>query len=199
MTYDAPMHESNSHNGTTVSEPKQSPRAFAVGTGFVFQLVGIAFLASACLGGVAGAFIAEPASTPVTRWIDHLKGDSPLAGLLTLGIVVGFVGGAGLIGVGVGLQGERPSSGRNAMIVSAPLALAYWALAGIVLSVAGEWLPTTLLSVFALVSTISFLLAGHSAALLRKYPPPKDLTDATPEIMEEFQRKREERISQYDS
>lgn len=113
-------------------------------------------------------------------------------------LLVSLVGGLGLLAVGLGLQGERSGSGSAAMIVSALMAACYIVVAVIYLVALGRVLVALALFGLGLLGVLLFMVAGHSAAILKKFPPPADLNVATPEILEEFRQKRLERLKHYE-
>lgn len=171
-----------------------NPRTFAIGTGAVLQTVGtLLALGGCCLWSTSNYFL-RPADGPAARWSDFLFAN-PAAAAWTIGMLTSFVGGIGLIAAGVGLQGERASSGRIAMFVSGTMTLIF---VGLVVWLVIHAAYLAALTPLALAVICGFLLAlsGHSASILKHFPPPEDLSRATPEILEEHRRRREERIKE---
>lgn len=158
-----------------------SPRAFCQATGVVFQVVGFALcLGTCCLGfgGALGGFLGVvDRETPITTQPAATSAPVVAVGsavqLWHMAVVWGtFVGGLAAAAVGLWLQHERPASGRWAMLVagvSAALAGAYLGFSLLVQPGAGRAITA---AVLAAVWIVLFLLAGHSAELLKRFPPP---------------------------
>jgi len=176
------VNPTESHDPPPQSPPDApSPRAFCQATGVVFQVVGFALcLGTCCLGfgGSLGGFLgvvdreATATSQSVTTSAPIIAaGDA--AQLWFMAVVWGtFVGGLAAAAVGLWLQFERPASGRWAMFVSgasAALAGAYLVFGLFVQPGAGRAITA---AVLAAVWIVLFLLAGHSAELLKRFPPP---------------------------
>jgi hypothetical protein len=175
------------------SEPGSNPRAFAIGTGAVLQTVGtLLALGGCCLWSTSNYFL-RPADVPAARWSDFLFAN-PIAAAWTIGMLTSFVGGIGLIAAGVGLQGERASSGRIALFVSGTMTLIFVGVALWLVIAHAAYLTAITPLALAVICGFLFALSGHSAAILKRFPPPEDLSRATPEILEEHRRRREERI-----
>lgn len=152
-------------------------------------------------GGVAGvlfAFAIPESPEPMARWTDFLKGANLPSALMTIALLATLIGGIALMAVGVGLQGERGGSGRAAMIVTALMTVVYFVVAATFVSSLGMVLKAVVVVVPGLVSAVLFMLAGHSASILKQFPPPSGLNDATPELLEEFRQKRLERLKHYE-
>lgn len=174
-------------------EKAPSPRAFAIGTGVVLQTAGILFVVGAfCCWGLS-SLVEKPAKVPETRWMDYLAGDRLPAAALTLGIVVALVGGLGMLAAGVGLQGERPSSGWIASVVTGVTAALYWVLCGVLLVKVGSVVGAIATATLGAVMSCLFALSWRSASVLRRFPPPADQSVVTEEFLEEHRRAREER------
>jgi len=182
-----------SHGPTT-----PSPRAFATATGMVFQTAGTVFLLGACCFWSFSGRLVPRIQGGFSSWTDLFTLEHAPAMSLLAGLVTTFVGGIALITVGVGLTGEKRRSGTLAMWISLIMALIYWALSGVLSLAVGTIGAGVVAALFAIVSTILFLLAGHSATVLKQFPPPPDQGTATEEILEEFRRKRAERLEKYD-
>ena len=175
-----------------------SPRAFAIGTGVAFQTIGSIYAFIAILAWAISAWILPRASGPAAQWTDFLAHENLPAAMITILILVSFVGGLALIAAGVGLQGERRRSGIVAMTVSGLMVPCYVVVAIILLVALNRIFTAIGILVLALPAGVLFMLAGYSASILRKFPPPPDLNAATPELLEEFRRKRLERLKHYD-
>jgi hypothetical protein len=193
------QHASTSINkSVTEPEPPPSPRSFAIGTGVAFQTVGGVLVFAACLVWGFAAWTAKKSSTPLENWTDFFRGEHLPTALMTIALLVTLVGGASLLAVGVGLQGERPSSGRAAMVASGLMAVGYFVVAVTYVVAAGRILAALIVFALGLLVAVLFMIAGQSASVLRKFPPPSDLSAATPELLEEFRQKRLERLKHYE-
>ncbi|MFQ5494268.1 MAG: hypothetical protein ACE5EX_02710 [Phycisphaerae bacterium] len=165
-----------------------SPRAFAVGTGFVFQSVGMVFLLGACCLGSLSDRLVKPADDPGVRWVDYLRGEEMPAAVATIALATTLIGGIGLIGTGIGLRGERPGSGPAAVVVTTIMTAVYcWA--SVVLTLKAPSLAAGLTAtVLALLSTGLLILALRSAWVLRRFPPPQDQNVVTDEWLDQQRR-----------
>lgn len=196
MTESAPP-ESNPP-GPPDGGPESPPRAFVTATGLVFQVVGLVMLLGSCCFWSFSGRVLEPVEVPTEQWTDHFRGERLPAALLTLGVVTTFVGGIALTAAGVGLQGEIRGSGRAAMAVSVLMAVIYLA-AGVMLIAKTSHRGSALVPiVFGLVTSVLFLLAGHSASVLRRFPPPADQHLATEEFLRKHKEDRLKRLEEYD-
>ena len=169
-----------------------------MGSGFVFQTVGGLLVFVACLIWGISAWTVPKASTPLANWTDFFRGENLPSALMTIALLISFIGGLALLAVGLGLQGERPSSGRAAMLTSALMAACYLAVAIAYAVALGRIFSALIVFALAGLAVFLFMLAGHSSAVLRQFPPPPDLNDATPELLEEFRQKRLERLKHYE-
>ncbi len=177
---------------------QDNPRAFVTGTGFVLQGAGMVFMLGACGVWLFSAFFIDKADAPVETWTDYLNSSSSAAAYITLGLVTCLVGGIGLAAVGVGLQGEKPSSGYWAMGVTGIMAGLFGALSATLFLREGFW-GIGLVAASLLVGSIGlFMLACYSSGILKKHPPPPDLNDFTDELLDEYRAKRDERRKKYD-
>lgn len=180
------------------SQPAPSPRAFAMGSGFVFQTVGGILVLASCIVGGISAWAVPKASAPLLSWMDFFRGENLPSALMTVALLTSLVGGLALLAVGLGLQGERASSGRAAMIASGLMSASYTIVALAYVVILGRVVSALFVFALAALAALLFMLAGHSASILRKFPPPSDLNDATPELLEEFRQKRLERLKHYE-
>lgn len=151
-----------------------SPRAFATTTGFVFQIVSVGFLLGSCCAGALAGWTAERASDPGSRWIDFLASEQRATALGVIILLTTMIGGIGLLTAGIGLQGEHPKSGRLAMIVTGAMTVVLFGLGVVLYIETGSWLRVVVPFGAGAVCAVLFLLAGHSAAILKAYPPPAD-------------------------
>lgn len=176
-----------------VIDQSETPRAFATTTGFLFQVIGLALLlGSALLWFIVSQW--QDADAPIVmRWIDHFTSDRLPAALGVAGLIVGFVGGLALIAVGIGLQGERARSATPAMWLSGGMALVYGILAILLVGVGnGQWAVGCASGALTIVMVLLFLLSGHSASVLKQFPPPTDQNIVTDEWVEQYRRERRE-------
>jgi hypothetical protein len=168
----------------------RSPRAFAIGTGFVFQSVGVVLLLGSCCFWSFSGHLVEPASQPTQQWTDHFHGDNLPIALLTVAVVTTVVFGAGLIGVGIGLQGERAGSGTAAVLLTATIAVIYWACFGSLMFLVGAIRSGILSGVFAVVASVFLFLSLVSRSVLRRFPPLPDQNVVTEEMLQGMTRHR---------
>lgn len=169
-----------------------SPRAFAVRTGQLCQTVGVAFLLGACCLWSFGGRLVQKADHPPEHWTGYLAGDRLPAAILTIDVAATLIGGIGLLAAGIGLCGERPGSGTFAAIVNSVLSLVYWLSCAVLAVKAGSWPGSLTAAAFALVTTALLLLSLHSAAVLRRFPPPADQNVVTEEFIERHSRRHRE-------
>ncbi len=167
-----------------------NPRAFATTTGFLFQIVGAVYMLIAAVYGLASSCLQQQSGVPIDSVAAYFDEANVLNTITTVNVLAGLAGGLAMFTFGLGLQGERPRSGLGAMITTAALVLSALGSAILYALLARAWLHMSLVAVFAAVNTVLFLLAGHSAALLRRYPPPKDQNIVTDAWLEEHARNR---------
>lgn len=177
---------------------KPSPRAFATATGTVFQTVGTVFLLGSCCFWWFSDRLVPRVEGGIDRWTDLFTIEHAPIAALGVGALTTLVGGLAFIAVGVGLTGEKRRSGTLATFISLVMACVYWALSGVLALAVGSVATATVAAIFGAVCTVLFLLAGHSASVLKSFPPPPDQDAATDEILEEHRRKRAERLKDYD-
>jgi hypothetical protein len=172
------------------SSREANPRATAVAAGYLFASIGLVFSFGACCFWSLSSRIVEPAHAPPTHWLEYFSGERLPAAVLTIGVVSTLVGGFGLVGVGVGLQGEKPGSGTAASVLTGALACIYGACTTALIVRGDVWLQAIVPLVFALLATAMFALALHAAAVLRRYPPPKDQHAVTDDMLKSMHRRR---------
>lgn len=160
-----------------------SPRAFATGTGAVFQSLGLVLLFGACCFWSLSGTLVERASEPAANWTTYLAGDRMPAAALTIGVATTLIGGIGLVGIGIGLHGERPDSGKAATVLTAVMAVIYWTLTLLLLTKGDRWLQALPSAAFGVLSTFLLMLSLQSAKVLRRFPPPADRNVVTDEFL----------------
>jgi hypothetical protein len=163
---------------TSTPEPTgDNPRGFSQATGFVFQAIGmVLLLVGCCVFSLSGKFQSE-LGRPVGsfgEWIEVATVPQLVAGL---DMILTFTTGIALVTVGIGLQGDRPSAGIYAVIVTVIFAAGWWASLIAQATAGGTWWQIGLSLVMAAVGTVLFLLAGNSARTLRLNPAPPDEDD----------------------
>lgn len=175
-----------------------SPRAFAIGTGVVFQSVGGMLAFAALVAALISPWTIPRSEKPVEQWFQFFEKDHLPYAMAAIVIITSLIGGLAFVAVGLGLQGERPSSGRVAMVAAGLIGAAYLGVACVFLFLLNRPFSMIVPTVLTLICIALFLLAGQSASILRQCPPPPDLNVATPEILEEFRQKRLERLKQFE-
>lgn len=150
-----------------------SPRAFCHATGVVFQFAGVFLILSICCGwGFAGSVVGP--RPPAVVDDDPGAADSATARKWASGAVwINVAGGLGALAAGIGLHHERRRSGLLGM-ATAGASTAYFGcylVYGILNPAAGRLVVA---GVLFLVWGVLFLLAGHSAEILKRHPPPPD-------------------------
>lgn len=181
---------------TDAEKSTPNPRAFAIGTGAVFQTVGVLQMLAGCFVWALSAYFHQPSPDPAAQWYDFL--DTRFgAAMVTLGLLAGTLHGLILAAVGSGLQGERPGSGRLSVAANVVALALYLIIAG-ALAMRASWWSVLVPGAMCLWTAVLLILALTSADVLRRSPPPPDVNRATPEIMEEHRRRREERLRNFD-
>jgi hypothetical protein len=190
MTSTAPRQSPAKSEPADLQPVRSSPRDFAIHTGYAFQTVGsVLLLGSCCIWSLSGRWITK-VDRPTAHWTDHLQGDRLPAAVLTIAIAASLIGGAGLIGVGIGLHGERPGSGRAAMVVTGAMAIIYGCCA-VTLFWAKAIGGAVISAGFAVFATLLLLLAAGSASVLRRFPPPPDQNRVTDDILRQLSRRQD--------
>ncbi len=183
MSDQPPSHQADSPDAST-GPAGENPRAFSQGTGYVLQIVGLILMLSGCCVCSLLGWYQDESDVPINSPADYFaQPNLPLA-LAALNLFASFAGGIGLLGAGIGLQGDRPNSGRIAMWITGLLALTWWATAVAHLLLTKSIPGTITAVVLAAGCTFLFLLAGNSARVLRENPPPEDLHAVPPDYVD---------------
>ncbi len=163
-----------------------SPRAFVTATGFVFQIVGFVLVMGGCvLWGFAG-FVEDRLDEPINTASDYFKSEALAATVSLACILTTGVAGLGLLGTGLGLQGENRSSGQWALVVTGVLAAVWWGGAVTFWIISAPIWKIIVAAFSAGAGSVLFLLAGNSARILKLHPPPDDLNVVTDEFLDKY-------------
>lgn len=174
------------------TEIESNPRAFVTATGFIFQVVGAVFAASGCVLWSVSGFLEAPLDEPINVLSDYAR-EGALARTIGLACVATtFVAGLGLIATGLGLQGERRTSGRWALVFAAVLAVVWCAGAISLWWVSAAYWKIIVAAFVAGAGTILLLMAGNSARILKLHPPPDDQNVVSDEWLRQYSRKPHE-------
>jgi len=167
-----------------------SPRAFSIGTGYVFQTIGFVLVIGTCCLWSLSSHLIELTVLPVTDWVDRLFLGNITGTIAAVDVVCSFLGGRALIAAGLGLQTEKSASGVPAMIIAGLLALVF--LGSTVLLVAFEraWLPAIVTGALGIIHILLAALAGHSVSILRRFPPPPDQNIVSDEWIDAYTEER---------
>jgi Trk-type K+ transport system membrane component len=155
--------------------------------------VGIVFF----LGGATYWFVSGRLQSPTDVRIDHVSqyfvASNAMQTITMLNIVLAVAGGLGMVAFGVGLQGEKRNSGTGAMVTSGVLCVV--ALGSIVgyIALGPSFFGAVVVLHYAIACGVLFLLAGHSASLLKSYPPPADQNVVDDAWLEDYERDRRSR------
>lgn len=167
------------------------PRAFATATGVVYQIVGVVYFFASAAYWLASGRLHAPAAVRVDTFAAFFAPANLLRTVATANVLAAVAGGLAMIAFGVGLQGEQPRSGVGAMCTSGVLLLIAVASA-VVCAVMGAWLSLIVLVPLTLANGVLFMLAGHSASVLKRFPPPPDQSVVDDAWVEEYDRQRRE-------
>ena len=167
------------------SDPSESPRAYVVAVGFVFQCVGAVLLLGVCCVWSYTTYFNTPVTHSDAHWLDNLSN-----ALLTIGVAATLLGGVGLVGTGIGLNGERPSSGIAAASLTGLLCVVFWSIFGLYCLKTDSWSGRITSLFFAGLMSSLFALAIQAAMLLRRFPPPPDQNVVTEEFLEQYRTRR---------
>jgi len=169
-----------------------SPRAFVTATGYVFQVVGFVLVIGGCvLWGFAG-FVEDRLDEPIKTTGDYFKGDALVTTVSLACILTTLVAGLGLLGTGLGLQGENRSSGQWALVVTGVLAAVWWGGAVTFWIISAPIWKIIVAAFSAGAGSVLFLLAGNSARILKLHPPPADLNVVSDEFLDKYSRRHSE-------
>lgn len=147
-----------------------SPRAFAIGTGLVFIMVGAALtLGTCCLASISGLIVLPDSSA---SQFPNLFMDWVAARIMIATLAGALLSGLGLLAVGVGLYGERPSAGPLAVVTTIGFSAFFSMCAALTYgSNMGLAVTATVLAVGMFV-LVPFAVAARKT--LRMFPPPPD-------------------------
>lgn len=175
-----------------------SPRAFATASGFVFQVIGVILLfGSCCVWSLGrGLFATDATGQTGETWLGAFAGGRLSVAVAAVSLATTLVGGLGLIAAGVGLQNEKRGSGTLALVVTGFLGVIWWTAAILSVFNTRVWGHAIIAGIFAVIATVLFFLAGHSAQVLRRHPPPKDQNVVSDEFLEEIARQKRRRRSE---
>ena len=171
------------------AEPSRDPRAFVRGCGLILQVVGLALMLGGCVIGSLSGVLQPQQERPAMsagEWFTHTP---PGMVLTALDVVLTTAAGLALLTFGLGMQHERRRATMGALVATAGLALTWWASTIAALLLAPSILRITINLLFALASTVLFLLAGAAHRETRLHPPPPD-EPVTPEFLAEIERQR---------
>jgi hypothetical protein len=169
-----------------------SPRSFVTATGYVFQIVGFVLVMGGCvLWGFAG-FVEDRLDEPINTASDYFKSDALAATVSLACILTTVVAGLGLLGTGLGLQGENRSSGQWALVVTGVLAAVWWGGAVTFWIISAPIWKIIVAAFSAGAGSVLFLLAGNSARILKLHPPPDDLNVVTDEFLDKYSHRHSE-------
>ena len=166
-----------------------SLRSFVTATGYIFQIVGLAFAGGGCLLWTLTGYLETQLDEPIAVVSDYFQSSARVMAISLACITTTWVAGLGMIATGLGMQGERPSSGRWAMVVVAILAIVW--LAG---AIGLWWISAPIWKIlvsaaFAGAGSMLFMLAGNSARILKLHPPPEDAGVVSDEFLQEYSRR----------
>lgn len=174
------------------TENESNPRAFVTATGFIFQVVGMVLAAGGCVLWSVSGFLEAPLDEPINVLSDYAR-EGALARTVGLAcIATTLIAGLGLIATGLGLQGERRTSGRWALVFAAVLAVVWCAGAICLWLISAPYWKVIVAAFFAGAGTILFLMAGNSARILKRHPPPDDQDAVSDEWLRQYSRKTDE-------
>jgi len=173
-------------------DPSPRPRAFVTATGYVFQTVGMVYLIVFGVYWFISGRIQDRATVRIDSPADYFAAGNVLLTVTTIVVLSGVAGGLGLVALGIGLQGERRGAGASAMMVAGALAAIGWIVVAAYVIVGPAWGGALVTAVWSAINTVLFLLAGHSAAILKRHPPPADQNVVDDAWLEQYERERRE-------
>lgn len=167
-------------------EKKSPPRAFAQGTGWLLQTVGMILFFSSCLLCAFTPMWDKPLDSPIE--IDRTIRENPPVGYsirgslsspakagYTFTVATSTLGGLALAVLGLGLQADRRRSALGAVIAASTVE-AILLVCNIALWIGGAPFGAILLNFFLLAVygiLLAFTLAAHRQ--VRASPPPEDI------------------------
>ena len=155
--------------------PQSNPRAFCQASGVIYICVGGILLAGSCCWGSIELVFERPIEPkdPDRAVVAVLDDSEPHQLWSMAAMCVTIVAGLAASAVGIAMQHERPKSGRTAMGLSG--ATGSFFAAYLVFSVLNPAVGRLAVAgVMTLVWITLFLLAGHSAEQLKRFPPSAD-------------------------
>lgn len=188
------MSDDRSHQpiGGPANDQSPPPRAFVTTTGYAYQLVGMIYLLAFGFYWVASGRIQATAPVRIDSVADYFAPGNVLLTVTMVMILSGVAGGLAMVTLGIGLQGEQRWSGLGAMFVVGSLAV-IGSIGAVLYIIHGPaWGRAVLAGGWSAVNTILFLLAGHSAWILKRNPPPKDQNVVDDAWLERYERERHE-------
>lgn len=166
------------------------PRAFVTATGFVYQVAGAFYVAVAGGYWLISGRLQDEAPVPIETVKQFVDPANVLLALTTLNILVAVAAGLAMVAFGIGLQGERRRSGIGAMITTGLLAAVALTSAVLYALYGPAWVPMVIVTLHGAVGMVLFLLAGHSAGILKRFPPPENQNVVDDAWLEEYARNR---------
>lgn len=188
------MSDERSHQpaGGPVVDPSPPPRAFVTATGYTYQLVGMIYLLAFGFYWVISGRVQAKASVRIDSLVDYFAPGNVLLTVTMVMILSGVAGGLAMVTLGIGLQGERRWSGVGAMIVVGSLAVIGSIGAVLYIMHGPAWGRAVVAGGWSVMNTVLFLLAGNSASILKRNPPPKDQNFVDDAWLERYERERRE-------
>ena len=161
-----------------------------------YQRIGVVMFLGAMAVWFTSGELVRPVATPAERWTDYLSGTHAWRGWFSVVVFSTCVGGLGLVGAGMGLSNDRRSAGRLGLATTGFLGVIYLC-STVGFATTGHVWAAIPVAVVTMLDGFLFLTAAHCAALLKRFPPPKE-NPLTEEFLEEYRRKRDERRKKYD-
>jgi lysylphosphatidylglycerol synthetase-like protein (DUF2156 family) len=172
----------------TPTEP--SLRAFASGTGLVFQYTGFAYLGIAGFYWFASGRLDPPSAVPVETLADYFAPANVTFAITTANVLAGVVGGLAVFALGLGLQAEKRQAAIGGIIVSLILELITTTSAVLFITAADAWGRAVVVAIISLMNIVLLMLAGRSLVILNAHPPPPDDNEVDSAWIEEYHRNR---------
>ena len=178
--------------GDAALDPSPAPRAFVTATGYAYQLVGMIYLLTFGFYWIISGLVQAKAAVPINSVADYFAPGNVLLTVTMVMILSGVAGGLAMVTLGIGLQGERRWSGVGAMIVVGSLAVIGSIGAVLYIMHGPAWGRAVVAGGWSVMNTVLFLLAGNSASILKRNPPPKDQNFVDDAWLERYERERRE-------